>query len=221
MKPCMIIALTTDGRNRCGLLAECRPEELAAAEPGEAVVLVGAGAVTESGRRRRHAAHRKLGHDVRGLLNTVTLYHDLLREAAKKPEVSIERYLEVLSKNRDGLHRGIEELLATGRPPGGDPTRFDLREVCRESVDLVGEGVAPPGLPAEPALVCEDRDGVRQALIEALHFVLDSPAPNATLTLDVESGQARVLLTARDVPRSGMLFWPLVPSEEDEDAGAG
>ena len=216
-------------------LLDPRPRVAARESPEAAAVLLGTAGATEGSRNRRHAAHRFLGHALRGVLNTVALHLGLVREAVQEPDkgsewgARIERYVEVLSRQQVELRLALDDLLEASTPPGGERSLFDLREACRNAARLsrwsARDAVEPTlELPAAPVHVRDDRDAVRQTILEALLFALDAGDEGVHLRLASDAGHARVLVVAgsagsgpsppETVSRTACLRWPVAGADE-------
>jgi signal transduction histidine kinase len=186
--------------------------------------------------RRRHEAHRFLAHEVRGALNTASLHLSLLREVvgedgAEGRDERLRRSIEVLSRQQAELQRSLADLIDFSRPASGETSAFDLRAVCRDAARLACRtalGYPEPALdlPATPVLVTDDRDAVRQTILEAILHALDAAGARVHMRLVSDGRAAHLVVLAR--PQDGAappepegasgaesLEWPVRPPTEE------
>jgi signal transduction histidine kinase len=204
--------------------------------PGGTTVLLATTGATESSRRRRHAIHRSLGHELRGALHTTSLHLALMREAllesagVAERDDRLRRSVDALARQQADLQRVLETLLEFARPPGGGIVSFDLREACREALRL---SRSCPGddiellfdEPDTPVTVVDDRDAVRQSILEALLYALGVPDSRVRLRLESDPRRVRCIVETRRIEatdgsrtervmRSGWLSWPVASATQ-------
>src|SRR5258708_7846098 len=162
----------------------------------------------ETRRNEQHDAFiNAVTHELNTPVASIRLYLETLQTRPVDEAKRVEFYQAML-EDRNRLLSTIEQVLRTGRVGSAahrlNPTRIDLDEVVRSSVDLVRtlHRVPAEGLryqPCGPATVFGDLDEIRAAVTNLIDNAVQYSAAEVSLTVETAKLDGRyVILRVKD-----------------------
>ncbi|MCW2867971.1 MAG: sensor signal transduction histidine kinase [Marmoricola sp.] len=154
-----------------------------------------------------------VSHELRTPITSISGYVELLRDGTLGDLSSEQRdAVRRISRNTGRLGLLVEDLLTLSRAESGgldlQARRVDLREVVRESLDLLAETIADrdlridPDLPGSPVLVPGDADALERVvtnlLTNAVKFTPDGGHVRLCLTREGGEGSPAAVLRVSD-----------------------
>lgn len=170
-----------------------------------------------------------VAHEIRNPLGSIRGTAEILKDDFSPGDRKYE-FVEILVKETERLNRVVEEFLRQARPQPGPRQRFDLAEELHLVTTLVAAEAKRRGVSLElrelSAVLCGDRDQLRQVVLNLLLNALHATPAGGTVTLSARRDGAQLLLqvsdtgagiSAADLPR---VFEPFFTTKE-EGTGLG
>ncbi|HWB12917.1 MAG TPA: ATP-binding protein [Pirellulales bacterium] len=162
-----------------------------------------------------------IAHELRNPLMAIKI---LVQSAAEGPESALRgRDLAVVEEEIERLERSIQALLDFARPPKPETIVLDLRQLARQTVELVSARSEQQHvslicqLPDEAAMVEVDGVQIRQVLLNLLFNALDALSVGGAVRITILPRTQRQFL-ADDTSEHDL---PALPAAEDGDHDDG
>jgi signal transduction histidine kinase len=176
--------------------------------------------------------HAGLSHELRSLLNALGLQTELVKQSIDDEGQVAEGELAGIQRQLGRLTELIGVFVKQSEPPNENRSAFDVRDVLREIAQLLGPvarhqrvELALEGL-ERGALVCAQRDPVKQALIAIAVNGLETMPSGGRLTLRSDVQNQRVHITIADtgagIPEVALLnIWDMDFTTREGRSGLG
>ena len=144
-----------------------------------------------------------MAHEIRNPLSAIKTYVALLPEKIEKPDF-LEKFQRTVPREINRLNNLIEELLELSKPPKYNFTPTDLRELLRQSIELLETDFKNKGIgcqwdiPNELPQLMADADQLEKVFINLMQNSAQAMPDGGMLTIHVSCKNTRIVIDFRD-----------------------
>ncbi len=144
-----------------------------------------------------------MAHEIRNPLSAIKTYVALLPEKIKKPGF-LEKFQRTVPREINRLNTLIEELLELSKPPKYNFNPTDIRELLRQSIELLETDFKVKGIacqwdiPNELPQLMADADQLEKVFINLMQNGAQAMPDGGVITIHVFCKNTRVVIDFRD-----------------------